>query len=246
MSSHPEREDLLGFHLGLLGDEEEGAVEHHLEGCSECRAVLDEVKEMMEVVDQKMPAVESRELDPLPLTQRLSQSLVTPAGVMAISLILSAVTDWTWMLGSVLPLVAGACVVVWWLYGVVSRVETSWQAVGEVDWRSAIEGGDEEQLRLFDGVKLSVIRSLSKARSQVTHMLTISGAVFIVSGAVTLLAGLWAPEATAEVSLGRPMIVPGGLAFGVLLGGVVWASFRLARLSRAVADFMKSIVDEAG
>lgn len=246
MSSHPTREDLLGFHLELLGDEEGREVEKHLEGCSDCRASLGEVKDMMDSVDQKLPVVESRELDPLPMAQRLSHSVATPAVVMAVSLLLSAVTDWTWMFGSVLPLIVGAGVVVWWLNGVVTRAETSWSAVGDVDWRSAILTGDEEQLRLFDGVKLSVIRSLSKARSHVAQVLTISGAVFIVSGAVTLFAGLWAPEVATQVASGRPMIVPGGLAVGVLLGGVVWASFRLARLGRSVADFMKSIVDESG
>jgi hypothetical protein len=118
-------------------------------------------------------------------------------------------------------------------------------SVGEVDWRSAIGAGDAEQLRLFEGVKLSVLQSLSRARSQVAQLLTISGGVFIVSGAVTLLAGLWAPEAAAQVAAGRPMIVPGGLAAGIMLGGVVWATFRLARLSRAVADFMKALADES-
>jgi anti-sigma factor RsiW len=120
MSSHPGREDLLGFHLGLLAHAERSGIEAHLEGCSECRAALDEVGEMMDVVDQKIPVDGAEEIEPLPLVQRLSRSVVTPALVMGVSIVLSAMTDVAWMLGSVVPLLAGAGVVVWWLHGVVS------------------------------------------------------------------------------------------------------------------------------
>ena len=244
MSEHLVHDDLLGYHLSLLEDEEREAADRHLAGCDRCRRALVEVGEMMGTIEDELPREVPSGREPVPWLRRLTESIFAPTFVMACAVVMSAVQDRSASIGAMVPLVIGAALVVLWLHGVVSRAASGWRSVGERDWRVLVMAGDEEALRRVEGVRLAALWSLARARRQVAQVLLLSGAMFIVSGAVTLLAGLWAPEVATQVASGRPLVLPGALALGVLLGGAVWASVRLARLGREVAKLMKAMVDE--
>ncbi len=247
MSEHPSRnelDELLGYRLEVLDDERTTTLRAHLLGCESCCAALVEIDEML---DQRLPRADTQPLpEPMPLRDRLIGSSITPLVVMTAALLLSAASGWFEVIGRAAtgPLMVGAVVVVLWLRAVIGHVEKSWRATMSRKWRGLEPTDPVEGARLLEGVRISAVRSLIDARRKVSRVLVMALSVFIVAATVTLLAGVFAPGAAATAASARPLLLPGALAMGVLFGGVSWASLRLGRLARAVADHVDAATRE--
>lgn len=253
MNQHPHREQLLKYHYGLLthddanqgkmdqdGGAQDGMDAAHIVGCTQCQTVLADLtanEGKLLAQPQPQPGQPPQKASWL----RRLLGWTTPVSVLALVVFCIALQLPQPLVQAVM--FAGAVAVVLWLHMVALGVEQRWRLLAEEDWSRALPRDRQQRKLVVDGIRLSALDSVERARSNIRFLLVATLVLTMAGAAIATILSFISPSAGAMALEKNPMLVPEAAALGLYFAGLVWVSLRLVRLARAIKNLTQTMIE---
>jgi len=242
MNGHPSHDDLLGHAYELLDEADTARVGSHLDECAACRAEVERIaRDERRLVERVAP---EETVPAAPRRAPLWQSPLTPIGIVAICVIITALPIEPLHRLALAPLVLGAAAVVLWLHALLSRAEAEWRRVGGGRLERELPPEPAERIVFVEGLRLAVSETLRGLARRLNTVLGFSIAAGFVGVAVVAAGKMIAPEIAAEVTAEWPDLLAAALVFALLLSGSLIAVLRLRRLGKRFIETLESLTRE--